>query len=67
MCSKKALRMIISAVLAAAMTLPSAFALYPAKVKADALYLRQSPAGDNYSHPAAGNDSRRYQQQQQLV
>ena len=46
MCSKKALRMIISAVLAAAMTLPSAFALYPAKVKADALYLRQSPAGD---------------------
>lgn len=43
--SKKVIRVVISAALAASMLLPSAFALYPATVKADALYLRQSPGG----------------------
>lgn len=44
--SSKFTRIAVSAALAAAMLLPSAFALYPAKVKADALYLRKSPGGD---------------------
>lgn len=44
--SSKFTRIAVSAALAASMLLPSAFALYPAKVKADALYLRQSPGGD---------------------
>ena len=44
--SKRLSRMMISAALAASMLLPSAFALYPAQVKADSLYLRSAPGGD---------------------
>lgn len=44
--SKRFSRMMISAALAASMLLPSAFALYPAQVKADSLYLRTAPGGD---------------------
>lgn len=43
--SKRLVRMVISASLAVAMLLPNAMALYPAKVKADALYLRETPGG----------------------
>lgn len=44
--TKKLIRIAVSAALAASMVLPSALALYPAKVKADALYLRKSPGGE---------------------
>lgn len=44
--SHKLVRLTITGVLAASMLLPSSFAVYQAKVKADALYLRQSPGGD---------------------
>ena len=44
--SKKWVRVAVSAALSASMLLPNAFALYPAKVKADALYLRKSPGGE---------------------
>ena len=43
---KKLIRIAVSAALAASMLLPNAFALYPAKVKADALYLREAPEGN---------------------
>lgn len=43
--SKRLIRIAVSAALAATMLLPSAMALYPAKVKADALYLRETPGG----------------------
>lgn len=43
---KKLIRIAVSAALAASMFLPNAFALYPAKVKADALYLREAPEGN---------------------
>ncbi|MDY3618059.1 C40 family peptidase [Agathobaculum sp.] len=44
--SKKLIQTAVSAALAASILLPSALALYPAKVKADALYLRKSPGGE---------------------
>ncbi|MGI6182037.1 MAG: NlpC/P60 family protein [Agathobaculum sp.] len=44
--TKKLLRIAVSTVLAVSMTLPNAFAMYQAKVKADALYLREAPEGD---------------------
>lgn len=44
--SKRFSRMMISAALAASMLLPNAFALYPAQVKADSLYLRTAPGGN---------------------
>ncbi len=44
--TKKFLRIAVSTVLALSMTLPNAFAMYQAKVKADALYLREAPEGD---------------------
>lgn len=44
--SHKLVRLTITGVLVASMLLPSSFAVYQAKVKADALYLRQSPGGD---------------------
>lgn len=43
--SKTLMRAAVSAALCAAFALPSAFALYPAMVKADSLYLRESPGG----------------------
>lgn len=43
---KKLIRIAVSAALAASMLLPNAFALYPAKVKADALYFREAPEGN---------------------
>ena len=43
---KKLIRIAVSAALAASMLLPNAFALYPSKVKADALYLREAPEGN---------------------
>ena len=43
---KKLIRIAVSAALAASMLLPNAFALYPAKVKADALYHREAPEGN---------------------
>ena len=43
---KKLIRIAVSAALAASMLLPNAFAFYPAKVKADALYLREAPEGN---------------------
>lgn len=42
----KLVRIAVSGVLAASMLLPSSLAVYQAKVKADALYLRESPGGD---------------------
>lgn len=44
--SHKLVRLTITGVLAASMLLPSSLAVYQAKVKADALYLRQSPGGE---------------------
>lgn len=44
--SKKLLRIAVSAALSVSMALPGALALYPAKVKADALYLRKTPGGE---------------------
>ena len=43
---KKIVRMAVSAGLAAAMLLPNSLAVYQAKVKADALYLRETPGGN---------------------
>lgn len=44
--SHKLVRLTITGALAASMLLPSSLAVYQAKVKADALYLRQSPGGE---------------------
>lgn len=43
---RKWLRAAVSAALCATLTLPSAFALFPAKVNTDALYLRATPGGE---------------------
>ena len=43
--SKKLARFALSGALAMSMVLPSSLAVYQAKVKADSLYLRQSPGG----------------------
>ena len=44
--SKRLLRLALSGALAASMFIPSSLAVYQAQVKADSLYLRQSPGGD---------------------
>ena len=49
--SKRLLRLALSGALAASMFIPSSLAVYQAQVKADSLYLRQSPGGDITSPP----------------
>ena len=44
--TKKLVRLAVSGALAVSMLLPSSLAMYQAKVKADALYLRESPGGE---------------------
>ena len=44
--SKKLTRIAVSATLAVSMLLPNAFAMYQARVKADALYFRDAPGGN---------------------
>ena len=44
--TRKLIRLAVSGALAASMLLPSSLAMYQAKVKADALYLRESPGGE---------------------
>ena len=44
--TKKLVRFAVSGALAVSMLLPSSLAMYQAKVKADALYLRESPGGE---------------------
>lgn len=44
--TKKFFRIAVTGALAMSMLLPNSLALYQAKVKADALYLRESPGGD---------------------
>lgn len=44
--TKKLFRIAVTGMLAASMLLPNSLAMYQAKVKADALYFRQSPGGD---------------------
>ena len=44
--TKKLVRLAVSGALAVSMLLPSSLAVYQAKVKADALYLRESPGGE---------------------
>ena len=44
--TRKLIRLAVSGALAVSMLLPSSLAMYQAKVKADALYLRESPGGD---------------------
>ena len=56
--SKKLIRLAVTGALAVSMFLPSSLAMYQARVKADALYLRESPAGYHGCCP---------EQQQQLV
>lgn len=44
--TKKLFRIAVTGMLAVSMLLPNSLAMYQAKVKADALYLRESPGGD---------------------
>ena len=44
--TRKLVRIAVSGALAASMLLPNSLALYQSRVKADALYLRESPGGD---------------------
>ena len=44
--SKKLIRLAVTGALAVSMFLPSSLAMYQARVKADALYLRESPGGE---------------------
>ena len=44
--TKKLVRLAVSGALAVSMLLPSSLAMYQVKVKADALYLRESPGGE---------------------
>ena len=44
--TKKFFRIAVTGMLAISMLLPNSLAMYQAKVKADALYLRESPGGD---------------------
>ena len=45
--SKRLLRLALSGALAASMFIPSSLAVYQAQVKADSLYLRESPGGED--------------------